>query len=237
MKKAVLLIGLIGVVTISMSFKNNKTQIPPGTVQISDSFYVDKNEVTNVDWQEYMYWMKQVYGETSKEYQSCIPDASVWYNETLSNVQKKYFEKPMFAYYPVVGVSYEQAQKYCQWRSDRVNEMLWVKEIGKRKKHIKNKDFPKVFEYRLPSKKEWLKISQAPNLKDISKSTNHLTFPVNYSKKDGIFGLNTNVSEMISDKGVAMGGNWKTSDNYNEVKYSRPSNTIGFRCVCDKKVK
>ena len=37
-----------------------------------------------------------------------------------------YFESPIYAEYPVVGVSWEQATKYCKWRTDRVNEKILI---------------------------------------------------------------------------------------------------------------
>lgn len=53
----------------------------------------------------------------------------------------------------------------------------------------------------------------------------------------GIYNIMGNVSEMISEKGVSMGGSFR--DLYSECKvnnqflYSKPSDNLGFRCVCD----
>jgi hypothetical protein len=38
-----------------------------------------------------------------------------------------YFRHPAYSDYPVVGVSWEQAEAYCAWRTDRVNEQILVK--------------------------------------------------------------------------------------------------------------
>jgi gliding motility-associated lipoprotein GldJ len=56
------------------------------------------------------------------------PDSSVWrkdlaYNEPYVN---NYFRHPAYSEYPVVGVTWEQAEAYCAWRTDRVNEQILV---------------------------------------------------------------------------------------------------------------
>lgn len=55
------------------------------------------------------------------------------------------------------------------------------------------------------------------------------------------YDLRGNVSELTSTKGIAKGGNWKTAPGeigvMDNVKYLQPSNTIGFRCVCEFKEK
>jgi gliding motility-associated lipoprotein GldJ len=37
-----------------------------------------------------------------------------------------YFRHPAYSDYPVVGVTWEQAEAYCTWRTDRVNEQILV---------------------------------------------------------------------------------------------------------------
>src|SRR5690242_18474881 len=91
------------------------------------SFYIDETEVSNVNYREYTYWLGRVFGQTyPKVYYSALPDTLVWrsqlaYNEPLVEY---YFRHPAYNDFPVVGVTWEQAAKFCKWRSDRVNEML-----------------------------------------------------------------------------------------------------------------
>jgi len=97
-----------------------------------NSFYIDENEVTNVDYREYLYWVKRVF---DTEYypeilEQAQPDTLVWrhpmsYNEAMVN---NYFRHPAYNFYPVVGVSWLQAMRYCSWRTDRVNEQILIDE-------------------------------------------------------------------------------------------------------------
>ena len=94
------------------------------------SFYMDETEVTNLDYLEYLYWLNRVFAADYPEvYRKALPDTLVWrsrlaYNEPLANL---YLRHPAYHDYPVVGVTWVQATDYCQWRSDRVNELLLIK--------------------------------------------------------------------------------------------------------------
>jgi len=96
------------------------------------SFYMDETEVTNVDYREYLYWLRRVYDYDyyPEIYRSALPDTLVWrdklgYNEVYV---ENYLRHPAFNYYPVVGINWIQAMKYCSWRTDRVNEQILVEE-------------------------------------------------------------------------------------------------------------
>lgn len=94
------------------------------------SFYMDETEVRNVDWKEYIYWLKRVYTSYPQVARNALPDTLVWrtplgYNEPFVT---NYLRHPAYNEYPVVGVSWLQANDYCLWRTDRVNEMLLVNE-------------------------------------------------------------------------------------------------------------
>lgn len=93
------------------------------------SFYMDETEVRNLDYLEYLYWTSRVLGEVYPEvYRSALPDTLVWrdpmaYNEPYV---ENYLRHPAYHDYPVVGVSWVQASRYADWRTDRVNEMILI---------------------------------------------------------------------------------------------------------------
>ncbi|MEO5911998.1 MAG: SUMF1/EgtB/PvdO family nonheme iron enzyme [Pelobium sp.] len=89
------------------------------------TFYMDETEVANLDWLEYLNWITQV-PEDPRWYYEALPDTLVWrsplaYNEPYVT---NYLRHPAFQEYPVVGVTWEQAVAYCNWRTNIVNETI-----------------------------------------------------------------------------------------------------------------
>ncbi len=101
---------------------------PPGTVKIQNNFFCDKEEIRNLDWMEYVFWTKEIYGSASDEYLEALPDTSVWNKFYICphSTDLQYFNKPSFYSYPVVGISQKQAEKFSKWRSDRVFEEILI---------------------------------------------------------------------------------------------------------------
>ncbi len=102
----------------------------PHRVTVS-SFYIDETEVANIHYLEYLYWVSRVYGGDYPEvYKKALPDTLVWrdklaYNEPFVEL---YLRHPAYQQYPVVGVNWLQANDFCVWRTDRVNEQIMIRE-------------------------------------------------------------------------------------------------------------
>ncbi len=102
----------------------------PRTVTVS-SFYMDEVEVTNFYWLEYLYWLDRVYSADYPEiYKKALPDTLVWRGKLAFNEPyvEYYLRHPAYRDYPVVGVNWLQCNDYCAWRSDRVNELILIRE-------------------------------------------------------------------------------------------------------------
>ena len=210
---------------------------PSGTVKIKGNIYIDKTEVSNFDWREYVIWLEKTYGKTAMEYRNALPDTLVWKEKESFNepYTQYYYSHPAYNDYPVVGISYEQAVQYCKWRTERVKELFETKMLTD-KKNV----YPTNFEYRLPTKEEWEaaakigyseKIQQQLNTKykgqilanlKRNKEDNvvvagnipdnaDITAPVKsyWPNAAGCYNLIGNVAEMINQQGLAKGGSWK----------------------------
>ena len=210
---------------------------PSGTVKIKGNIYIDKTEVSNFDWREYVMWLEKTYGKTAMEYRNALPDTLVWKEKESFNepYTQYYYSHPAYNDYPVVGISYEQAVQYCKWRTERVKELFETKMLTD-KKNV----YPTNFEYRLPTKEEWEaaakigyseKIQQQLNTKykgqilanlKRNKEDNvvvagnipdnaDITAPVKsyWPNAAGCYNLIGNVAEMINQQGLAKGGSWK----------------------------
>lgn len=235
--------------------KIKPTKNPPGTVLLTPNYGVDKAEIRNIDYREYLYYIKTLHGIESPEYKTLLPDSTIWdKNQILTDDSVKlnyhlplssfYFNHSAYKSYPVVGLSYQQAQSYCKWRSDRVNERYAIYHA----KNPNDKSFPKKMTYRLPSPEEWENFSIIDSVYSASEDKirkirkNHLRYDLtnrvmlNPPNSIGLCDLDGNVSEMTSEEGLAKGEHWaqaflKTTGK--DVKYKKPKAWIGFRCVVD----
>lgn len=93
-----------------------------------ESFYMDQTEVTNLDYREYLYWLSRVFVSYPEVYKNALPDTLVWRSKMAFNEPyvEYYFRHPSYNTYPVVGVNWLQANDYCSWRTDRVNESILI---------------------------------------------------------------------------------------------------------------
>ena len=103
------------------------------------SFFIDETEVANVHYREYIYWLENTFGGDTSVMAKALPDTLCWREELAYNEPyvEYYFRYPAYNYYPVVGVSWQQAHDFCIWRTDRVNELTLLQ-----KGYLK-KDFAK----------------------------------------------------------------------------------------------
>lgn len=130
------------------SFKKNFSKV-------KTNLFVCKYEVSNLEYRNFISDLKN--SNKDESYQSCLPDTLCW-KEKLNESNNTepfveyYFRYPSYDNYPVVGVTYESAIKYCAWLTDKYNQS------DKRK-------FKKVF-FKLLTKDEWI---FAANKGDTSK--------------------------------------------------------------------
>ncbi|WP_232296827.1 gliding motility lipoprotein GldJ [Microscilla marina] len=141
------------------------------------SFFMDQTEVANIHWLEYMAYYENPDNSSRlppgftdlKTYrdQVLLPDTTVWASELAYNDSyvANYLRYPGFRFFPVVGISWVQAQDFCRWRTMVVNENLAL-QAEKSGKIESVPDFANgeklplesgvvVPDFRLPTEAEW----------------------------------------------------------------------------------
>lgn len=254
----VLVFGLLIGAPILKDFtpKNKRgfVYIPSGQLQVSETnqtsvagFFMFDTEVTNAQYRLYLKDLERQ-GKT-EELAIATVNAKLWNTIEGSNqaLVDLYFMHPAYADYPVVNISYEAAVNYCEWMTNRLNAQM---------------DKGRV-QVRLPERAEWTYAAKggrqlAPypwggyyvqnskgcylanfNPQDENNDDGGLYtvladayFPNDY----GLYNTSGNVAEMLSAKGKAMGGSWK-SESYEDIQVDSESSyisagpTLGFRPV------
>lgn len=130
------------------------------TVTVS-SFYMDQTEIANIHWLEYLHFVQD---SGQQYYEDALPDTTVWAKELAFNdpYVDHYFRYPGFRYFPVVGISWIQAQNYCKWRTQVVNKQLALENgsdneqsMAENGERIPLESGIVVPDFRLPTEAEW----------------------------------------------------------------------------------
>ncbi len=277
-KKLVLFILFFSIFSCSSPYKNWQKQVnkntknhlskkpnlptPPNTVWINDNLFMDKTEIVNLSYLEYLHYINE--DSSYNYYQNQIPTNGVWMDKEVPfsdsvklSLSLGYLEYENYRFLPVVGVSYQQATNYCKWRGKIATQNF-----------VSTRDKKYRFEYRLPTEKEWEKAALSfidtlnqDNTKYgfdtsiISLSVFNLSEKLNKSKNDStpippifyayaeptnLLGLHHtigNVAEMIAEEGISKGGSWlhvPLQSTINErIRYKYPTSWLGFRCICE----
>jgi formylglycine-generating enzyme required for sulfatase activity len=212
------------------------------------NYNIANHEVSNAEYFEFLTALKAE-GRT-EEMSIAQIDSAQWETVFKSNPMTTYYHQhPAYRNYPVVNITYEAAQLYCQWLTRKYNS---------------DKALNYIYEFRLPQCGEWMRAAEGKLSKvdyawggssvfnpkncvlcniDVNQENNGLTDATTYTTmvesyspdSIGLYNMNGNVAEMTSKKGEALGGSWKSTAANTKISsvetYNSASPLIGFRPV------
>lgn len=215
------LILYLGLLISSFGFGQRMHQsqdVSQNFIQVEPKLYACKYETTNAD---YKAFFNDISIRRPGLRYNLVLDTAKWKNKENENkaLQEKYYASPKYAAYPVVNISYEQANFYCNW----LTQMYHLDP---------NRPFKKVV-FRLPKRQEWVNMVFGSNPADTFvwgpdetarpkglKIANGITKapylkPVNAKKyiqgKTPLYHALGNVSEMVSNQGDCIGGHFASN--------------------------
>lgn len=194
------------VVIVLLSSFSPYSRNPAGTLSVPGlaNTFLDKTEVTNIAWKEYLFDLKEKYGASSEEYQQHLPDIILW----EMAYGQDFFSSKTYDEYPLVGISFQQATDYCRWRSERVSE----------------KENRKI-EYSLPSLREYKVASRGKTENKMAEGLYSTSFGFR-----SFSGICENASEMTNQEGISIAGSNRV--NCLDLReYIEPTPSLGFRCM------
>lgn len=248
---------------------SGNTLIQNDTIAVQ-GFYMSKGEVTNIQYQEFIAYLKRT--NQTDLLKIAEVDSLNWKTELKwgnDAYVEHYHDHPAYNNYPVVNVSREGAELYCEWLT-KMYDSLSGGEL-------------KV-KFRIPTHQEWMRAVQGSHFKssyswggpylrnakgqylanfvrcgaeNITRNPESGQFEVTtknvgyhfdtdnadvtapsisyWPNEFGIYNMNGNVSELVSDKKIVVGGDWRSPGydirNESSRTYTGSSVTVGFRVV------
>lgn len=123
-----------------------RTEVLNTFVPLNDSILISKTEVS---FGEYTSYLAHIQRDSSESYYNAqLPDSTALADISKANHYYKapyfmgYLNHPIYNVFPVVGISYQQAIKFCEWKTAQFHQQ-------NKKKAYQNLVF------RLPSPEEW----------------------------------------------------------------------------------
>lgn len=160
------IITLLVICNFQLLIGQNELKIPPGTIKLNNSLFIDQSPVTNLMWIEYLTIKKILKNKGYSSFEKFTKETNEngfpkdmntlnlpllinLYSKNKYLKRKKYGREYKYSNHPVLNISKEQATDFCKWRTEMVSH-LWL--YDDRYSSIKNQS-NKIL-YRLADKNE-----------------------------------------------------------------------------------
>jgi len=236
--------------------QDNQYLCASNTLPVNPRLCIDVTEVPAHVYKDFMASVANEFGRESAEFKAIEPDYNLWTEvfegQSADELKEKFIGSDDLALMPIMGISFEQANAFADWRTKAME--AYLSEMSNSERAA----FPRKFKFRLPSENEWARIrfliQDKKMLKQLDKiaKNNEASFKLGKSKlmsdaktikpvyfkaaEDiGFYNVFSNVAEMTDNEGVAMGGSWKDPNTgkvfTKSFKYSGASSAVGVRMI------
>jgi formylglycine-generating enzyme required for sulfatase activity len=175
------------------------------TFTLDSDFYMFKTEVTNLDYREFIADIKlnRKYVELKNIIEIKKGDGELISGDT-------YFKHPAYEDYPVVNITKDAANLYCEWLKEKLVENLEVS--------------PSEIDVRLPSKIEWIYAAKATKSENVygwnglylrnAEGNILANFNSSLSSEDITFDQSTNSYKVVVDSQYTPNSMWSPAKSY-----------------------
>lgn len=224
--------------------KSAYTFVPSGKTFVDgkettvQGFYISKGEVTNFQYKEFLNYLKV--NQEWEKLKICQIDSANWSPNKVTNkgMESFYHQHPAYNEFPVVNISHEAAQLYCQFvadafmkrfqvgvtvrlpeyaeyvraaRGDEPNRVYaWGSNETRNAKGQVLGNFTRIGEECVTRNPETGKLEvNLAGIQTVAGGLDILAPSVSYwPNAFGVYNLSGNAAEMIATKGFAYGGSW-----------------------------
>ena len=205
MKKAIVLLSL-SLAIIAQSFGQGKAPANVVALPNAENTYIQVHEITLGDWNLYLNDIVSRTEANSPLYQENLPNVDIC---KVAYKTDNYLNNPDLQNYPIVGITYNQARRYCSWRTDYENQN-------------KKKSNTGTYIYSLPTETDYQYAYDVQKTKTSVKTISEVN-----TKSKEMTGIADNANEITENNKVVTGAG---SNGLRFENYSEAGVMLGFRC-------